>query len=62
MHYAHHICSSFHMRVYLLGSDDGVLLDGDLVVGLEGRDEVVWELGASAIVSMCYSEGVRGAV
>lgn len=50
------------MHVYLLGSDDGVLLDGDLVVGLEGRDEVVWELGASAMISMCYSEGVRGAV
>lgn len=36
----------------LLGSDLGVLLNGDLIVGLEGRDEVVWELGASHGISI----------
>ena len=31
----------------LLGGNLRVLLDSDLVVGLEGRDEVVWELGTT---------------
>lgn len=36
----------------LLGSNLRILLDGDLVVGLEGGDEVVWELGANRCVSL----------
>jgi hypothetical protein len=40
----HYILQSFHHRAYLLGSDLGVLLDGDLVVRLKGGDEVVGEL------------------
>lgn len=55
--YAHAYAScsrylSFHRYDRLLGGDFGVLLDGNLVVGLEGGDEVVRELGASHLVSV----------
>lgn len=42
----------------LLGRDLRVLLDGDLVVGLEGGDEVVGELGAVVSVSIACEEGL----
>ena len=38
-----------HRRKLLLGGDLRVLLDGDLIVGLEGGDEVVWKLGTTAV-------------
>ena len=34
-----------HRRKLLLGGDLRVLLNGDLVVGLEGGDEVIREFG-----------------
>ena len=40
----HYVLQSFLHRRCLLGSDLGVLLDGDLVVRLEGGDEVIGEL------------------
>jgi hypothetical protein len=36
----------------LLCLDLGVLLDGDVLVGLEGGDEVVGQLGAGEVVSV----------
>ena len=43
----------------LLGSDLRVLLNSDLVVGLEGGDEVVGELGTRTGVSMFATVGSK---
>ena len=53
----YYILRSFHDRGCLLGSDLGVLLDGDLVVGLKGGDEVVGEL--SAVQASAYGHEER---
>ena len=53
----HYVLQSFLHRRCLLGSDLGVLLDGDLVVGLEGGDEVVGEL--SAVQASAYGHGEK---
>ena len=37
----------------LLGLDLRVLLNSNLVVGLEGGNEVIWELGTSTSISTC---------
>lgn len=58
MHYAS-LCPSLVLSLLrLLGRDLRVLLDGDLVVGLEGGDEVVGELGAVVSVSIACEEGL----